>query len=140
MRGRLVGISSREGKLLWYHDPLPTNCVGDWVCAGGTGAGYPEYAYSSGPECGYKNLAVFFNACSFNCLYCQNWHFRKETFEPLTTLLTNSFRMLMKRLRVFAISGATSRLNPLLLSGHRDWLLSGKRAGFSGYAGKQTAP
>ncbi len=81
-RGRLTGVSSKEGKLSSYYDPLPTNCVGDWVCAGGTGAGYPEYAYCSGPEYGYKNLAVFFHACSFNCLYCQNWHFRKETLGP----------------------------------------------------------
>jgi pyruvate formate lyase activating enzyme len=83
--GRLTGVSPEEGKLSWYHDPLPTNCVGDWVCPGGTGAGYPEYAYSPGPEKGYKNLAVFFHACSFNCLYCQNWHFRRETLKPQTT-------------------------------------------------------
>lgn len=83
--GRLTGVSPEVGKLSWYDDPLPTNCVGDWVCPGGTGAGYPEYAYSSGPEYGYKNLAVFFHACSFNCLYCQNWHFRNETLRPYTT-------------------------------------------------------
>lgn len=83
--GRLRGVSPEEGKLSWYHDHLPTNCVADWVCPGGTGAGYPEYAYTSGPEKGYKNLAVFFHACSFNCLYCQNWHFRKETLRPQTT-------------------------------------------------------
>ena len=83
--GRLTGVSPEEGKLLWYHDSLPTNCVGDWVCPGGTGAGYPAYAYSSGPECGYKNLAVFFHACSFNCLYCQSWHFRNETLRSYTT-------------------------------------------------------
>lgn len=83
--GRLKGVSSEEGKLSWYHDPLPTNCVADWVCPGGTGAGYPEYAYSPGPEKGYKNLAVFFHACSLNCLFCQNWHFRKETLKTQTT-------------------------------------------------------
>jgi len=74
--------SSREAKLSWYYDPLPTNCVADWVCAGGTGAGYPKYAYRNGPEYGYKNLAVFFHACSFDCLYCQNWHFREQTLRP----------------------------------------------------------
>ena len=83
-KGKLVGISADEGKLSWYHDPLPTNCVGDWVCPGGAGAGYPDYAYVSGPERGYKNLAVFFHACSFNCLYCQNWHFRRETLSSYT--------------------------------------------------------
>lgn len=83
--GRLIGVTPLQGKLSWYHDPLPTNCVGDWVCAGGTGIGYPAYAYCSGTEYGYKNLAVFFHACSFNCLYCQNWQFRKETLKPRTS-------------------------------------------------------
>jgi pyruvate formate lyase activating enzyme len=83
--GKLTGVSQEEGKLSWYHDSLPTNCVADWVCPAGTGAGYPEYAYCSGPEYGYKNLAVFFHACTFNCLFCQNWHFREETLRPRTT-------------------------------------------------------
>lgn len=83
--GILKGVSLKEGKLSWYHDPLPTNCVADWVCPGGTGAGYSRFAHFPGPEKGYKNLAVFFHACSFNCLFCQNWHFRKETFKPITS-------------------------------------------------------
>jgi pyruvate formate lyase activating enzyme len=82
--GKLVGVSAENGKLSWYHDPLPTNCVGDWVCPAGTGAGYPKYAYCAGPERGYENLAVFFHACSLNCLFCQNWHFRRETPKPVT--------------------------------------------------------
>jgi pyruvate formate lyase activating enzyme len=77
--GRLEGVSADRGRLSWYHDPLPTNCVADWVCPGGTGAGYPEWAYRRGPERGYRNLAVFFQACSFDCLYCQNWHFREDS-------------------------------------------------------------
>jgi pyruvate formate lyase activating enzyme len=52
---RITGVIAEEGKLSWYHDPLPTNCVGDWVCPGGIGAGYPTYAYRNGPETGYKN-------------------------------------------------------------------------------------
>ncbi|UCF93015.1 MAG: radical SAM protein [Desulfobacterales bacterium] len=82
--GRLIGVSATEGKLSWYHDPLPTNCVAHWVCPGGTGAGYPKYAHRLGAETGYKNLAVFFHGCSFNCLFCQNWHFRNETLNPRT--------------------------------------------------------
>lgn len=81
--GKIRDVSARQGKLNWYHDPLPTNCVGDWVCAGGTGAGYPQYAHGQGPEYGFRNLAVFFQACSFNCLYCQNWQFKKETLTNL---------------------------------------------------------
>lgn len=49
----------------WYHDPLPTNCVADWVCDGNK-------------EYGCKNLAVFYEACTFNCLFCQNWHYRER--------------------------------------------------------------
>jgi pyruvate formate lyase activating enzyme len=62
----------------FYYDPLPTNCVADWVCPGGTGAGHPTFANSRGPEYGYENLAVFYEACNFDCLFCQNWHFRKQ--------------------------------------------------------------
>jgi pyruvate formate lyase activating enzyme len=59
----LAGTPAR-GVLHWYCDPLPTNCVADWVCAGHRRAGY-------------HNLAVFYASCSLNCLYCQNWHFRE---------------------------------------------------------------
>ncbi len=67
-----------EARMSWYYDPLPTNCVADFVCPGGTGAGFPRYAHKPGAEHGYKNLAVFYEACSFDCLYCQNWHYRVD--------------------------------------------------------------
>ncbi|MGB9887985.1 MAG: radical SAM protein, partial [Moorellales bacterium] len=53
----------------------------------GTGAGYPRYAHRPGPEEGYKNLAVFLGACSFDCLYCQNsaYHEMTHTKAPLVT-------------------------------------------------------
>lgn len=72
-KGSLQGVSAEGGKLSWYYDPLPTNCVADWVCPGGTGAGYPTFSNSDGPEYGFKNLAVFYYGCSFDCLFCQNW-------------------------------------------------------------------
>jgi len=72
--GALRGAA--RGLLSWYYDPLPTNCVADWVCAGGTGAGFPRFASRSGPEYGKANLAVFYESCNFDCLFCQNWHFR----------------------------------------------------------------
>lgn len=71
----------------YYYDPLPTNCVADWVCPGGTGAGFPEFSHDSGPEVGFYNLSVFFEACNFNCLYCQNWCFKKNQFTPRWTKL-----------------------------------------------------
>ena len=66
-----------QARVSYYYDPLPTNCVADWVCPGGTGAGYPVFSHERGPEAGYYNLAVFFEACNFNCLFCQNWSFKK---------------------------------------------------------------
>lgn len=80
--GKRRGASADRGNLSWYYDPLPTNCVADWVCPGGTGAGYPRFAYKQGAEYGYKNLAVFYQACSFDCLFCQNWHYRLSATQP----------------------------------------------------------
>jgi len=56
----------RRGMLHWYYDPLPTNCVADWVCPGHAARGK-------------VNLAVFYGACTYNCLFCQNWHYRHLT-------------------------------------------------------------
>jgi pyruvate formate lyase activating enzyme len=76
--GVLGGVTSEEGNLGWYYDSLPTNCVADWVCPGGSTSGYPRFSYARGSEYGYKNLAVFYQACSFDCLFCQNWSFRQR--------------------------------------------------------------
>ena len=64
--GRLTHLAGtgRRGLLQWYRDPLPTNCVADWVCRGSQ-------------QLGCHNLAVFYASCTLNCLFCQNWHFRK---------------------------------------------------------------
>ncbi len=71
-----MGGTTEKGILQWYYDPLPTNCVSGWLCAGCTGAGYPKYASKRGPQIGSANLAVFYGACSLDCLYCQNWQYR----------------------------------------------------------------
>ncbi|PIU56775.1 MAG: radical SAM protein [Chloroflexi bacterium CG07_land_8_20_14_0_80_45_17] len=81
---KLKGATADKANVSWYYDPLPTNCVADWVCPGGTGAGYPDFAYRAGPEYGYKNLAVFYQACSFDCLFCQNWHYRSQALKEAT--------------------------------------------------------
>ena len=64
--GRLRHLAGtpKAGALHWYRDPLPTNCVADWVCSGSR-------------QRGKHNLAVFYAACTFDCLFCQNWHFRE---------------------------------------------------------------
>jgi len=79
--GVLRGVSRKEGNVSWYYDGLPTNCVADWVCPGGTGAGYSQYAHTNGPEYGFKNLAVFYHGCSFDCLFCQNWTHRERVWD-----------------------------------------------------------
>ena len=79
LNGKTVRLAGTPaiGVLEYYHDPLPTNCVADWVCPAGSDSGYPRYSYSPDKEYGYNNLAVFYGACSFNCLFCQNWRFRE---------------------------------------------------------------
>jgi pyruvate formate lyase activating enzyme len=64
--GKLVQLAGTpaRGFLHWYRDPLPTNCVADWVCKGGQ-------------HRGCHNLAVFYASCTANCLFCQNWRFRE---------------------------------------------------------------
>jgi len=52
-------IKIKEGLLHTYYDPLPTNCCASWFCPGSKEKGY--------------NLAVFPFACSFDCIFCQNW-------------------------------------------------------------------
>jgi pyruvate formate lyase activating enzyme len=63
--GKIIGPDKNWAYVDWYHDPLPTNCVADWVCEGSR-----DYDYT--------NLAVFYEGCTFNCLFCQNWHFRER--------------------------------------------------------------
>ncbi|MCL7453156.1 MAG: radical SAM protein [Anaerolineae bacterium] len=71
--GQLVHLAGTpKGALVsWYDDPLPTNCVADWVCQGSR-----EARTARGR--GKVNLAVSYQACSFDCVFCQNWHFRLE--------------------------------------------------------------
>ncbi len=76
--GRLKSLSNLEKALVHtYLDPHPTNCCAAYFCPGGTGAGYPEYAYKQDTEHGYYNYSVFFYGCTFDCLFCQN-HSHKE--------------------------------------------------------------
>ena len=75
--GRLVHFAgtSARGLLHWYRDPLPTNCVADWVCAGSA-------------RRGDHNLAVFYASCTADCLFCQNWHYREAS--PATDRTTSA--------------------------------------------------
>ncbi len=79
--GRIIGGDPGGAPASFYFDPLPTNCVAEWVCAA-AGGGYPAFSHSPGPEYGWRNLAVFYRSCSFNCLFCQNWHFKAQQARP----------------------------------------------------------
>ncbi|MHA1405435.1 MAG: radical SAM protein [Candidatus Helarchaeota archaeon] len=79
--------TKKQGILSYYFDPNPTNCCASWVCPAGTGCGYPTHANVQGPERGYFNLAVFYGACNFNCLFCQNWHFREMSVKKKPKLI-----------------------------------------------------
>ena len=70
---RHLAGTPEHGLLNWYRDPLPTNCVADWVCEGSRHAGY-------------HNLAVFYGSCTANCLFCQNWHYREMSPETGETI------------------------------------------------------
>lgn len=78
--GKLVHLAGtpEKGIVQCYHDSLPTNCVAMNFCAAGKGS--EKFSHSKeGSEYGYKNLAVFYGACSFDCLFCQNWQYRELT-------------------------------------------------------------
>lgn len=79
--GRISGGGTKEGLFSSYYDPLPTNCVAAWVCPAGEECYDSRFSHSRGIERGYKNLAVFFEACTFNCLFCQNWHYRSRSMD-----------------------------------------------------------
>ena len=79
--GTIRGGDAESAAVQWYQDPLPTNCVADWVRPASGPAGYPAFTDTEGPEHGYHNLAVFYEACSFDCLFCQNWHFREGSLK-----------------------------------------------------------
>lgn len=76
---RITGGDADSAAVQWYYDPLPTNCVADWVCPASGPAGYPLFTDTNTAEHGYYNLAVFYEACTFNCLFCQNWHFKEHS-------------------------------------------------------------
>ncbi|RLF60047.1 MAG: radical SAM protein [Thermoplasmata archaeon] len=69
IKGKLVHLAGTPSRGIaeWYFDPLPTNCVASWCCPA-------RDKFSP-----LKNLAVFYGACTFNCLYCQNWTFKENT-------------------------------------------------------------
>lgn len=107
--GQLVGISATRGKFSWYHDPLPTNCVADRVCPGGTGSGFPQYAYRCGPETGYKNLAVFFKAVRLTACFARTGIFETKPLRRRFIRWRSWCRMWMSGHPVSAISAAIPR-------------------------------
>ena len=75
---KVVSAFGDQAAVEWYYDPLPTNCVAEWVC--GAKAAYQPVQS--------KSLAVFFHGCTFDCLFCQNWHHKERLLShaPLRSL------------------------------------------------------
>ena len=75
IHGKIKSRVDENAVVECYYDTLPTNCVSMNFCSN-KDLGYP-----------HKNLAVFYCACSFNCLYCQNWHYRNllKNLKPVMT-------------------------------------------------------
>jgi pyruvate formate lyase activating enzyme len=60
VKGKLRSLVPHDHALVhMYRDPLPTNCCAAWFCSGSS-------------QFGKENIAVFFYACNFDCLFCQN--------------------------------------------------------------------
>ena len=72
---------SGQAIVSWYFDPLPTNCVADWVCPV-----TKDQELRMGQR-RLKNLAVFYGSCNSDCLFCQNASYRTMMAEgkPLLT-------------------------------------------------------
>ncbi len=65
----IVEIYQDSAIVSWYRDPLPTNCVADWVC--------PVREQHCAPNGKRRhNLAVFYGSCNSDCLFCQNSSYR----------------------------------------------------------------
>ncbi|MHA2602252.1 MAG: radical SAM protein [Candidatus Thorarchaeota archaeon SMTZ1-83] len=79
--GRVVHRFGGRAIVSWYFDPLPTNCVADWVCP--VTKGDPTFHYSRR----LNNLAVFYGSCNSDCLFCQNTSYREMMAQgrPLMT-------------------------------------------------------
>ncbi len=60
VNGKLRSLAPQDHALTYaYIDRLPTNCCAAWFCPGSS-------------QFGKVNVAVFFYACNFDCIFCQN--------------------------------------------------------------------
>ena len=74
-----ISGTQSQGFVDYYYDPLPTNCVAAWVCGERNRKKTQIILPSSMQD---KNLAVFYQSCTFDCLFCQNWQYRVELRTP----------------------------------------------------------
>lgn len=72
--GIIVEKHGEKSIVRWYFDPIPTNCVADWVCPVRNDS---SYHWNSR----LKNLAVFYGSCNSDCLFCQNTSYRRMMVE-----------------------------------------------------------
>lgn len=63
------GLSVRRrttAKASWYYDPLPANCVADFVCVAVLAPATTNSTTAPARKRGWNNLAVFYDACTFD--------------------------------------------------------------------------
>ncbi|HIQ50277.1 MAG TPA: radical SAM protein [Nanoarchaeota archaeon] len=86
--GKIKSLASEEKALLHYYlDPLPTNCCNSWFCKCSKIKGY--------------NLALFYYACNFSCLFCQNYEHKNIEHAKITYL--NELLEVLKRKEIKCI-------------------------------------
>lgn len=90
-KGEDIGRTEKEGKFSFYYDPLPTNCVADFLCKNYIGSGF--------------NLAIFFHSCSFNCIYCQNWHWKILSLKDESYSIEDVLKTLKEETRCICFFG-----------------------------------
>jgi len=70
--GQIQGGDGSGAFLQSFHEPLPADCVSRSVC----GLTQEDEGIQMG---------VFYESCSFDCLYCPNWHFKRaEQSQPVS--------------------------------------------------------
>ena len=103
--GKIKSVVDENAVVECYYDTLPTNCVSMNFCSN-RDLGSP-----------YKNLAVFYAACSFNCLFCQNWHYREilKNWSEFHDADANSSHFLLHNRNIN--SNAIKNLKPVMSPG-----------------------
>jgi len=136
---RLVGATAERGNVSWYYDHLPTNCVADWVCASGTGAGYPILPICSAPNMATRTWQSSISPVPLIVSSARTGTFATRQRGRAMSVLWDWLRRSMSRLPASATSVAIPPPSYPMLFAPLGWLWRRIEAGFSASAGKLIA-